>query len=151
MRLLFLLCLTPSLIYAECMEVASVYTKNAANICKIIKQKSLAYNIREKLIFSIAEVESGFTLNSTNGNDFGIMQINEHTIKTYDFDKNRLMSDLSYSIDAGVRILADKKRRWKKVDNNWFIRYNTGNRPSVRYGKAGKDYCKKLKRVCKWK
>ncbi len=42
--------------------------------------------------------------------DYGMFQINEHTIPIYKLDQVRLLVDVDYQIDSGARVLADKLR-----------------------------------------
>lgn len=58
--------------------------------------------------------------------DFGIGQINYKTIKNYKLDKKRLMIDITYSIDAAAKVLADFKRFKKSEPDTWYCRYNAG-------------------------
>lgn len=61
--------------------------------------------------------------------DFGISQINEKTIKRYGFDQKKIMTDLTYSVDAAAVVLADFKKAHKKNEpETWWARYNCGSR-----------------------
>lgn len=64
--------------------------------------------------------------------DFGIGQINHKTIKRYKFDKVKLMTDLTYSVEAAAVVLADFKKMFKN-DKDFWTRYNAGvkNTPIV--------------------
>lgn len=149
-RILLLMILSFNL-YATCLSRAEKYGIDATKICSLISYKSKIAALDKNLVISIVEVESAFKINATNGADFGLMQVNYKTIKSYGFSKQQMLLDASYALDCGIKVLLDKKKMWEKKDPNWFIRYNTGNRTSVRYGKAGKDYCRKLGKVCRWK
>lgn len=60
--------------------------------------------------------------------DFGIGQINHKTIKAFNFDKNKLLSDLEYSVEAAATVLADFKRVHGNKDSEFWTRYNSGDR-----------------------
>ena len=61
--------------------------------------------------------------------DFGISEINFRTARRYNLDIHRLMTDLEYSIESGLRILADFQKRWfKKEPIDWWSRYNSPTR-----------------------
>lgn len=59
--------------------------------------------------------------------DFCMMQINDHTIKRYGFDQERLMKDLPYCVNAGVKVLSDLKKRYGKREKTYWSRYNAVN------------------------
>lgn len=59
--------------------------------------------------------------------DFGIGQINHKTVKSFKFDKTKLLNDLEYSVDASAKVLADFKRMYGKKDNNYWSRYNASS------------------------
>ena len=65
--------------------------------------------------------------------DFGIGQINQKTIKSFNFDQKKLLSDLTYSVEAAAVVLADFKRMFPK-DPQFWTRYNAGvkNTPIVK-------------------
>lgn len=60
--------------------------------------------------------------------DFGIGQINHKTIKNFKFDKRKLISDLTYSVEAAAIVLADFKRMYGKTDKEFWTRYNSGTK-----------------------
>ena len=59
--------------------------------------------------------------------DFGIGQINHKTIKAFNFNKKKLLSDLEYSVNASATVLADFKRSHGKKEVEWWSRYNSGD------------------------
>lgn len=87
-------------------------------------------------VAAIAMQESGYVLDAKQcykirGRircDFCMMQINDHTIKRYGFDQDRLMKDLPYCVGAGVQVLSDLKKRYGKREKDWFSRYNATSR-----------------------
>lgn len=60
--------------------------------------------------------------------DFGISQINIKTINRYGFDQKKIMTDLTYSVDAAAKVLSDFKKSHKNEPNTWWTRYNCGSR-----------------------
>ncbi len=60
--------------------------------------------------------------------DFGIGQINQKTIKSFNFDKNKILSDLEYSVEASAKVLADFKRMYGHKEVDYWTRYNAGKR-----------------------
>jgi len=70
--------------------------------------------------------------------DFGIGQINHKTIKSYKFDQVKLMSDLTYSVEASAIVLSDFKKKYGKNDSEYWTRYNAGvkNTPTVKRNRA---------------
>lgn len=73
--------------------------------------------------------------------DFGIAQINEKTIQRYGFDQNKLMTDLTYSVDAAAVVLSDFKKGFKKKEpDTWYCRYNAGTRSMEKIQKACDKY-----------
>ena len=63
--------------------------------------------------------------------DFGIGQINHKTIKHFNFDQKKLLSDIEYSVEASAIVLADFKRMYGKKEVDFWSRYNAST-PSKR-------------------
>lgn len=59
--------------------------------------------------------------------DFGIGQINYRTIKSFKFDKTKLLSDLEYSVEAAAIVLEDFKKVHGKKETEFWTRYNASN------------------------
>lgn len=131
-------------IYSQILKIKPRIKKRYALVLsENIDKYSTRYNVESDIYTAILMQESGYKLDAINpkSNDYGISQINKHTIKAFKFDKNRLMSDLSYSIKAGAIVLSDFKRRhYKKEGSSYWSRYNT-SKPSLR-----KKYAKKVER-----
>lgn len=111
----------------------------------IVKAASI-YNIHPHLISAIARVESSYYLGAINkkSNDFGIMQVNQFNIDAYGFDKNRLLGDYDYSVQAGTAILA-----WFLARYPWeeaVRRYNCGTRRECINWKGPKRYLRLVKK-----
>lgn len=58
--------------------------------------------------------------------DFGISQIYYKTAESYNFDIDRLTSDLEYSVNAGAIVLSWFYKTYSRKDINWWTRYNCG-------------------------
>jgi hypothetical protein len=79
--------------------------------------------------------------------DYGIAQINIRNIKHYKMNKNRLLTDLQYSIDNGVLIMAYFKNRYEKtLGKKWIAKYNCGTRVGCENWKSSKLYLAKITR-----
>lgn len=63
--------------------------------------------------------------------DFGIGQIWHATAESYEFDLDKLTSDLEYSVEAAAIVLKDFKNMYSKKDPEWWTRYNAST-PSKR-------------------
>lgn len=74
--------------------------------------------------------------------DFGISQIWYKTAKAFDFDVKLLITDLKYSVKAGAIVLADFKKRYESRENDWWTRYNCGNK-----GNTTRDTCQFYKKL----
>ena len=59
--------------------------------------------------------------------DYGIGQINHKTIKNFNFDQKKLLSDLTYSVEAAAVVLADFKRMYGKKEETYWTRYNASS------------------------
>lgn len=150
MKIFLLLFLT---IYSNVYAKTSTYEQiiiNKPNICKekaktiakTIKKVRKKYEIPKGIIVAILMQESSYRLNAVNkdSSDYGMSQINHRTIAAFGFDKERLMTDLEYSIEAAGIVLADFKKRHAHKDPIWFARYNHG-KPSIK-----RRYFEKIKR-----
>ena len=108
---------------------------------------SQTYGIPADVLQALAFVESSYRVNAINfkSNDFGIMQINEFNIKAYGFSKQKLLTDVDYSINAGAKVFKWFYDRYPLDEA--IKRYNCGTRRKcVRY-KSVKKYLYKVKRA----
>ena len=101
----------------------------AENLSKAIYRASIKHRLNPLKVSAILRQESGYRLDAINRvtKDFSIGQINYKTIKAFNFDKNRLLIDLDYSVEAAIIVLADFKRMYGKREKNWYSRYNSSN------------------------
>lgn len=94
-----------------------------------ILRVSNKYDVKPSKLAAILAHESRYKLDAVNKltKDYGIGQINIRTIKAFNFDKKRLLTDLYYSVDAAGLVLADFKRMYGKKEKNYYSRYNSSN------------------------
>lgn len=81
-----------------------------------------------QILVSIAFNESslGLKLHNNKSKDYGLMQINHRTIQRMTLDKDRLLSDPTYSISAGCQVLAANKQAYAKKHSFWLGIYRSG-------------------------
>ena len=109
-------------IIANKPDISPAYAKRIATSINNLSKK---HKIPANIFAAILMQESRYTLNSVNkkSRDFGISQINWRTIKSYKFDKKKLMGNLEYSLEAGAIVLKDFMVRFKH-EQKWWTRYN---------------------------
>lgn len=59
--------------------------------------------------------------------DFGIGQIWYKTADSYDFDFDKLTSNMEYSVEAAAIVLEYFKNRYSHKEKTWWTRYNANN------------------------
>lgn len=110
--------------------------KYAVLLSEIIYEKTSKFKISPRLMTAIIMQESAYKpstrncyiLNGKTRCDYCMTQINDHTIVRYHFDKDRLMHDLPYCIEAGVRVLNGFKEVYaKKEPVDYWTRFNANN------------------------
>lgn len=102
------------------------------NLAATFEQVSKRYKLPANRLSAMAMQESGYVLdakqcyelNSEIRCDYCMMQINDHTIQSYGFDVQKLMTDLDYCVDAGAKVLSDFKKQYGKTDKDFWTRYN---------------------------
>lgn len=101
----------------------------ALQVAKAIQKVAKEMGIKPQRLAAILAQESRYTLNAVNrrSKDYGIAQINHKTIENFGFDKQRLLTDLEYSVKAGAIVLADFKRMYGKREKDYWTRYNSSN------------------------
>jgi len=117
----------------------------AMELSALIHKYSIKYKIPPHIYTAILMQESSYRLHvkwcttqsvKVNGTwqkqrvckDFGISQIHYKTARSYGFDKEKLVTDLKYSVKAGAIVLSDFKEMYKLKELDWWTRYNTSNR-----------------------
>lgn len=99
----------------------------AVKLSSLIDKIHKVHKIDSKILTAMLMQESSYKLNVlSKSNDYSIGQINIKTIKYYNFDKNRLLIDLDYSINCTAQILKDLKKNYKEP--NYWSRYNTSHK-----------------------
>lgn len=86
--------------------------------------------------------ESSYRLSAKNPEcgDYGIGQINHKTIKSLNLDEKKLLSDLTYSVEAAAIVLSHFKRYQKREPDTWYCRYNVGTAGRDRIRTACQTY-----------
>ena len=102
----------------------------ARKLATVIAVKTSKYNINASKYTAILAQESGYRLNAVNhkSKDYGLSQINIKTAKAFNFDINRLLVDMEYSVEAGLIVLADFKKRYGHREDDYWSRYNSSNK-----------------------
>jgi soluble lytic murein transglycosylase-like protein len=101
----------------------------AFRLSNVINKVAIEMGINPKRYAAILAQESMYKLDAKNCwdnvcHDYGIAQINKKTIKAFNFDKKKLLTDLEYSVKAGAIVLADFKRMYGKKEDDFWTRYN---------------------------
>lgn len=98
----------------------------AQELAEVIKKHSDDYGISPNKLIGILMQESSYRMHVTNkGKDFSIGQINIRNIKYYKLDKNRLMSDVDYSVGATAMMLSDLKVKYGHKEKDYWTRYHS--------------------------
>lgn len=100
-------------------DLAVAIAGEAAKICAEME-------VDCQLVVAIMAQESMYRLDAIGGSDFGIMQVSSYNIKAHKLSKELLLTDLNYSIRAGVQILKYFQKRYAKKEKKWWCRYNVG-------------------------
>lgn len=123
----------------------------AMKLSNIIYKMHKKYHVPSRIFTAILMQESGYKLDSTNCikgylkkeeeitkikaevcQDFGISMINRYHIDRGAFEVERLLNDLEYSVEAGAIILADFMERYEARENDYWVRYNCGEKGSTK-------------------
>lgn len=83
--------------------------------------------VPSRFLAAIARQESGYNLKAQNfkTHDVCMMQINEKTIQSMKLDKDRLINDLTYCLEAGALVLRELKRSYGRQEPDYWTRYNS--------------------------
>lgn len=117
-------------LYIQSLEInPKLAPEYRAEVVRSIFRASGRHQVNPKKLFAIIAQESKFRVGAINrkSHDYGIGQINRRTIRAFGFDKNRLLRDVNYSVDAAAFVLADFKKRHGKREPNFWSRYNSGD------------------------
>lgn len=121
------------LIYSQIIKNSPKIQKNyAAKLSNVIFKVTNEMGINPKKYAAILAQESMYRLNAKNCknnkcHDYGIAQINKKTIKHFNFDEQKLLTDLEYSIKAGAIVLANFKKLYGHKEKDFWTRYNASN------------------------
>jgi hypothetical protein len=100
----------PANIYTAILMQESTYKLEAKNCIRGLSEES----IEEKVC-----------------TDFGISMIHYSTMRRYSFDREKLLTDLEYSVDAGAKVLSWFKEKYSHKEIDWWVRYNCGTKKSI--------------------
>ena len=114
-------------------NVPKIDKRYAARLSMVIYKKTLKYGLEPRIFTAMLAQESKYNLGTLGYKskrarkpiDFGIAQINKNTIKSMHLDKNRLLTDMEYSVEAGTKVLADFKHTYGSEKTYW-THYNSG-------------------------
>lgn len=125
---------------------SSIELTYAISIASLIDQAADRYKVPANVLAAIAMQESSYILGAINkhSNDYGMFQINKFNIDAYGLSKERLLTDLEYSIDKGAFIFSWFYKRYKLTDA--VKRYNCGTRKSCVNWKGPNYYLLRVKR-----
>jgi soluble lytic murein transglycosylase-like protein len=87
------------------------------------------HNVDPQLLKAVLKVESNLDHTAINPDtlDYGIGQINHHTILAYKMDADRLLTDRAYSIERSAFVLSTFQTKFAhREPKTWMCRYNVG-------------------------
>lgn len=108
--------------------------KKSEQLAKAIEKQSEKHGLDWKLVTAIMFQESSLRLDPQNcldkstrcQGDYGIGQVRYKVWKSHlNLDKKRMLTDLNYSVEMSVKVLADYKKRYGKRELNWYTRYHS--------------------------
>lgn len=151
MKIIFILLLS-SIVYGRTtleqirFNKPTINIEYAKSIAILIDEAANKYKVPANVLAAIAMQESSYRLNAINSrsDDYGMFQINMFNIKAYGFNKNRLLTDLAYSVDCGAFIFAWFYKRYKLSES--VRRYNCGTRKSCINWKGPRNYWKRVQK-----
>jgi hypothetical protein len=107
-------------------------------MAKAIHKETSEAGIDWRLVTAIFFKESSLRLDPQNCReneceDYGLGQVRfsvwgEH----FNIDRERMISDVRYSVHISVKVLKTYKQRYESTDLNWFTRYHS-NKPELRH------------------
>lgn len=124
-------------IYAQVKKNAPRLDKAFAhNLAITIEAASKKYDVNARQMAAIAFQESSYRLaakrcyslpSGAQTCDRCLMQINDRTSDAFGFDKDRLLTDVNYCVEAGAKVLKDFKMRHGAKEKDYWSRFNTSN------------------------
>lgn len=114
----------------------------------LMQEAAGEHDLDYSLLSCLFKVESSYRMGVVSDTqDFGIGQINEVTIKHYKLDKELLLTDSTYAINATAKLLKQLKTQLKSdYERQWPCAYNIGVSGLLRgrKGAACEAYLEKL-------
>ena len=114
-------------------------------MAKSISSACIKHKITRCRVFTgILSVESGLRINAVNkrSKDYGIGQVNEWHIKRSKLDKQRLLTDLEYSVNQAAKIYVWFEKTYPIKEA--IGRYNCGTRKTCVNWKSVLQYTNKV-------
>jgi soluble lytic murein transglycosylase-like protein len=121
----------------------------ALELSRLIIKHSEAYDVPVNYMTAILSVESDYRLYAVNGasNDYGISQINEWNVKAYKMSKQRLLTDLDYSVEMGAKIFRYFVKRYRRQGiERAVMGYNCGTSPKCVKIRRVQSYLRKVQK-----
>ena len=137
-----------AILYVQIMSNRSnMDSKFAFRLARVIRDVAKKYGVPANVVAGIAFVESSYKLNAVNkaSNDYGIMQVNGWHVRNSKLSVDKLLTDLEYSVEHGVRIF-----KWfynKYPLDEAIARYNCGVRKDCIKWKKVKRYVDLVKKA----
>lgn len=121
----------------------------AFKLSNVIYKKSKQYKLNPTILTAIFAQESMYKIDARNCmkglrksgahpsgyvgpikvcTDFGIGQIHYRTADNFNFDLEKLTTDMEYSVNAAAVVLKDFQKRYKHREESWWTRYNASNK-----------------------
>lgn len=112
---------------------------------KVAEGLKFCKGLETNLVLSIIRVESNYKVGAVNSksSDYGLMQVNNWHVKKKGLSKERLLTDVSYNMQEGCKILSYFVGRYNNIDEA-IARYNCGTKASCVDWDGPKDYLKKV-------
>jgi len=120
--------------------------KYAFKLSNIIFKLSKKHKVNARIYTAILAQESMYKLDAKNCKkglhkdyikpikvcfDFGISMINHRTVSSYNFNLNKLLNDLEYSVEAGMIVFSWFQKTYGKKEKDFWVRYNCGTKKSI--------------------
>ena len=119
--------------------------KTAQEVSKSLRKYANIYKLPYDVMSAIAATESQYDVGAVNkkSDDFGIYQINQYNIDALKLDKQKLLTNIDYSVEAGFKVFSWFYKTYPLDEA--IMRYNCGVRKECIKWKSVKHYLKKVK------
>lgn len=132
----------------EAQKKPKMLLPNESQLAGLIASAASKHDLESSRLSCIFKIESNYRMGViSDTQDFGIGQINEVTIKHYKLDKELLLTDSTYAIEATAKLLKQLKTQLKPdFERQWPCAYNIGVSGLLRgrKGAACEAYLEKL-------